>query len=385
MKKRVLFFLLIVASSSFFACTISKKLANGDDAIAMSSLNFLGEYDIPHNMPFKGTVVGGLSSIDYDKANDVYYLICDDPSAFSPARYYTAKIYLNAKGIDSVGFVNVTTLLNNEGKPYADITKDRLHSADLESMRYYPLKNEFVYGTEGQRHKKDGQLEIQQPTIIIMNMDGSYKDSFALPENMHFQKTENGPRHNSVFEGLDFTDYYRHVFVTVEEPLYEDGWRAGLGDSTAWVRFLKFDRKTKKQVAQYAYQIDAVPFAPIPADAFRVNGISDIMHIGNQKFLVIERGYSKGRNQSDIRLYIANAKHAENIAGNASLKEHPVQKPITKKLLLDFNTLGLFVDNIEGVTLGPILPNGHHSLVFVSDNNFDKVQITQFLLFEVME
>lgn len=48
------------------------------------------------------------------------------------------------------------------------------------------------------------------------------------------------------------------------------------------------------------------------------------------------------------------------------------------------DALGRYIDNVEGVCFGSILPNGHQSLIFVTDNNFDKEQKTQFLLFEVM-
>jgi hypothetical protein len=47
--------------------------------------------------------------------------------------------------------------------------------------------------------------------------------------------------------------------------------------------------------------------------------------------------------------------------------------------------LGIFTDNIEGLTFGPKLTNGHQSLLFVSDNNFSDKQKTQFLLFELGE
>ncbi|NGY85135.1 esterase-like activity of phytase family protein (plasmid) [Bacillus megaterium] len=48
-------------------------------------------------------------------------------------------------------------------------------------------------------------------------------------------------------------------------------------------------------------------------------------------------------------------------------------------------TLGLSVlDNIEGISWGPKLPNGHDSLVLVSDDNFNRNQVTQFLAFEVL-
>ena len=52
-----------------------------------------------------------------------------------------------------------------------------------------------------------------------------------------------------------------------------------------------------------------------------------------------------------------------------------------KTLLLDLRTLGIPLDNVEGMTLGPRLPDGRQSLVLVSDNNFAAAQFTQFLLF----
>lgn len=54
-----------------------------------------------------------------------------------------------------------------------------------------------------------------------------------------------------------------------------------------------------------------------------------------------------------------------------------------KQLLLDFADLGLTLDNIEGMTFGPQLPDGRQSLVVVSDNNFSETQFTQVLTFAV--
>ena len=39
----------------------------------------------------------------------------------------------------------------------------------------------------------------------------------------------------------------------------------------------------------------------------------------------------------------------------------------------------------KGMTFGPILANGHRSLIFVSDNNFNTKEKTQFLMFEVIK
>lgn len=375
----------IALSILFISSCVSSKKITSRSKYTISGLKFVNEYVVPNGVEYQGTVVGGLSGIDYDRVRDEYYMICDDPSVKGPARFYTAKLLLNENGIDSVVFTGMTPILNPSGVPYPDITKDLLHSADLEAMRFDTVNQLFIRGSEGQRRVRDNVQDIQQPDIVIMDYNGRYLDSFPLPANMHLQAVEKGPRHNSVFEGLDFADDYKSLFVCVEEALYEDASKAGLGDSTSWVRFLKFDISSKKQVAQYAYEIDAIPYPANPPGAFKINGISDILYLGDEKFIVIERAYSTGRVPTDIKIYLADAAGAENIAEIPSLKIQPAKRPIQKKLLLNVNnSLKRDIFNVEGVTFGPALPNGRRSLVLVTDNNFNGKEKTQFLLFEVL-
>lgn len=378
------YFFCVLGFGLLVGCTTSHKSAGKATAKDIREIHFIGEYDLPNGIEFKGTVVGGLSGIDYDASRNLYYMNSDDPSSKGPTRYYTAKIGFTEKGIDSVRIIDVTPLRNMHGETFTDITKDRVHSADVEAIRYDSKRDELVWSSEGQRYMRDGKQELEDPAIVIMGRDGYYKDSFALPANMHIQAIEKGPRHNSVFEGVTFDENNSHTFVSVEEPIYEDGPRAGVGDSTAWIRILKFNRKLKQCVAQYAYQVDPVPYPPNPPGAFKINGVSDILYVGNDRFIVIERAWSTGRAPSDVRIYIADAHFAEDIT-SVSLDATPTKRPITKKLLLDMNSLGRFIDNVEGVTFGPTLPNGHRTLIFVTDDNFATYQKTQFLLFEVAD
>jgi hypothetical protein len=365
------------------ACSYSRKATVKTNKVEIKELRLINEFILGGGRQLKGTTIGGLSGIDYDPSRDLYYLISDDPSSKGATRYYSAKISISDKGIDSVQILDVISLLNPKGEQYADITKDRTHSADVEAMRYDAKRDELIWSSEGQRFVRDGKQELEDPSIVIMQRNGQYKDSFALPDNMRIRPVEKGPRHNSVFEGLSFDDDNSHVYVSVEEPIYEDGPRAGAGDSTAWVRVLKFNRKIKQCVAQYAYQVDAVPYPANPPGAFKVNGISDILYIGSEQFIFIERAWSTGRVPSDVRIYLADGRHAEDIS-SVTLDITPAKKPMTKKLLLDMSSLGRFIDNIEGVTPGPLLANGHRSLIFVADDNFAATQRSQFLLFEVI-
>jgi hypothetical protein len=49
-------------------------------------------------------------------------------------------------------------------------------------------------------------------------------------------------------------------------------------------------------------------------------------------------------------------------------------------LLANFEEdLGIVPDNVEGMALGPVLPDGRQILILVSDNNFSQSQVTQFI------
>ena len=177
---------------------------------------------------------------------------------------------------------------------------------------------------------------------------------------------------------------FKTLFVNVEEPLYEDGPQADVVENDAFIRIIKFDAATKKPVAQYAYKLEPVAYLAKPKNEFKINGVSDILSLGDNKLLVIERSFSTGRLPCTIRVFIADLNNATDIS-LMQLKSSRIFTPATKTLLLNMDKLGIYIDNIEGVTFGPVLPNGHKTLLFISDNNFNAFEKTQVLLFEVTE
>jgi hypothetical protein len=349
----------------------------------INGLQFLDSYVIPFNKNFDSTIIVGLSGIDYDSKKGVYYLISDDRSAKNPARFYTAKININQNKIDTVLFLKTTFLKNKVGNFYPNSQQDPSHTPDPEALRFNPKNNTFAWSSEGERIVNPQKTILENPAITEISITGNYLDTFQLPPQLHMQATENGPRQNGVFEGLTFANNYKKMYVSVEEPLYNDGSRAGTHDSTAVCRIIKYDVASKQAIGQYAYVIDAVAHDPFPPNAFKVNGISDILWLGNDQLLVIERSYSTGRLSCTIKVFLADISQAENIHEVASLKNKLFLKTISKKLLLNMDDLGFYIDNIEGVTFGPTLPNGKKSLLFVADNNFSFFQKSQILLFEI--
>lgn len=364
------------------SCASVKKMTQ--PVAEIGSIKFIGQYEIPYNTTYQNTSVGGLSGIDYDAKNNLYYFICDDRSDKNPARFYTAKIYLHQKGIDSLVFTGVTYLLQAGGAVYPSNRQNRFLTPDPEAIRYDPVNRELIWTSEGERIMNEKDTVLVNPSAILIHTNGKYIDSFILPGNLHIKVTENGPRKNSVLEGMTFADNYRSLYINVEEPLYEDGPQADTEETNAFIRIYKFDVKTRRNTAQYAYKLSPVAYRAVPENAFKINGVPDILSLGNNKLLIIERSFSTGRLACTIKVFIADLEGATDVSG-MGLKDPAKYKPATKKLLLNMDNLGIYTDNIEGVTFGPVLPNGHKTLLFVADNNFNLLEKSQIFLFEITE
>jgi hypothetical protein len=375
MRKILLLALFLFA---FLSCSTVKT---NDTTNYNPKFRLLNSIEIPFNQEFKNTVIGGLSSVDYDTKNDLYYFISDDRSIYNGARFYTAKIHLGINKMDSIAFQNIVYLKNTAGEKYSNWEKQPDTSIDPEELRYNPKTNTVVWSSEGARVIAKDFSVLQNPSIQTADVDGNFFNAFDLPANLNMQKEEKGPRSNGVLEGITFNKNYTTLYTNIEEPLYEDDTEASLTKG-ALIRLYAFDVKSKNNTAQFAYELDPIAHAPNPKDGFAVNGVSAIQYYGKNQLLVVERSYSVGKQACTIKVYLCDFSKATDIKDMASLQNQEFT-PATKKLILNMDDLGIFIDNIEGITFGPKLANGKQSLLFVSDNNFSEKQITQVLLFEV--
>lgn len=375
--------IFVLAASAITSCSTYKQLSI-QSSETVKELKYLHTYTLPFNLQYKETTVGGLSSIDYDEKTDSYFLVCDDRSSINPARYYTVNIKIGEKKIDTIVFTNRYFLLDQVGKAYPGNKENPLRVPDPESMRYIPSGRNLVWSSEGERLFRAKDTILNNPAIHLINKAGMWKDSFRMPENLMMSALEKGPRQNGVLEGLSFTHDYKYLLTCVEEPLHEDGPRAAPERNQAMIRFFEFDTKTKKYTRQFAYELDPVAHKPNPANAYYVNGVPEFLYIGNDQLLVLERSYSTGRIPCTIKIFLADYHQATDVSSLASLKNNGAYQAMKKTLLLNMDQLGIFTDNIEGITLGPLLPNGNRSVILVSDNNFSPTQQSQFVLLELI-
>lgn len=372
--------ILILILSFFSTCTSLKSSQKSDE---INHLKLLSEYVIPFNYQFENTTVGGLSGIDFNPEKNEYYLISDDRSDKNPVRFYTAQIAVKNDKIDTVIFLKKTFLKDKFGNTYPNSQQDPLHTPDPEALRYDRTNNTFIWSSEGERIVTPQKIILENPAVTIVNPEGIFIDTFQLPSQLIMSAQNRGPRQNGVFEGLTFLNNNKSLLVSVEMPLLQDGPAAGPGDSSGIIRMIKFNIVSRKPVVQYAYKIDPVAYPPLTPHGFKLNGVSDILSVGDGKLIVVERSYSTGRLSCTIKVYLADLSGAEDIQTIDALKGKKEIKLVSKKLLLNMDNLGIFIDNIEGVTFGPTLSNGKRSLLFIVDNNFNPLEKSQVFLFEI--
>ena len=170
----------------------------------------------------------------------------------------------------------------------------------------------------------------------------------------------------------------------MEGALAQDGPLPKVGEAGGPCRFTAFDVQRGEAVQQVAYIPDAIPQAPRLPGGFADNGVSEILMLGAQRMLVLERAYMMGVGNS-LRLYEIDLQAASDTLALPRLLPGRVQ-PAPMHLVADFSTLGLSrLDNTESLAWGPPQANGRRTLVVVSDDNFNPMQVTQFAAFEYLE
>lgn len=353
----------------FLSSSICEAQFIPDGAAQIDSLHFVDEYVIPTNKPFQNTRIGGLSGIDFD-GTKTYYLISDDRSKYSQARFYTLSASYTEKGFSDISLMQVHPVLTKKGKPFAK------YMSDTEAIRWDHERKVLYYSSEGDRVRKVA------PFIYAMKKDGSFVKDMPLPKDFSYStKDDIGLHNNGALESLSLSPDGRYLWFANEEPLKQDGPLANLTPTQSPIRITKLDLETNKIVAQYAYMLAPIPAAPKPDSAFKNNSVPDLLAINDSTIWMLERAYSAGTGNF-ARVFVAHLKGATNVLHISSLKGQEYT-PARKTLLFDFADLPVRKpDNIEGVTFGPNFNNGHPAILFISDDNFSKTQETQLWLFE---
>ena len=352
-------------------------------------LRLIGEARLPSALQFQGTTVGGLSGIDYNPETGLYYLLSDDGSGRNPARFYTARLPFDAHGIGEPEITGMTPLRRQDGSAYPGVIRSAGGGevVDPESIRWRAASQTLLWTSEG------NTLTGSAPSLNESRADGVLLRRFVLPPMFDLDPSQ-GPRNNLSFEGLTITPDGKTAWVSMEASMLQDGPVPTVQAPGGPCRLTQFDVASGQVLRQVAYIPDAIPRAPQLPSTRADNGISEILMLDNHRMLVLERAYMGGYDTArgnSLRLYVVDTRQASNTLDLPTLQGAAFE-PLRKTLLADFAS---FVgpgagkrldrlDNTEGMTWGPQLPGGNRSLVFISDDNFNSMQITQLLVFEFL-
>jgi hypothetical protein len=378
-RKRI--FLLITALLTLLL-VVPVLASSGHDsggAKTVTEVEFLGEVVLPTGTLFGGTEIGGLSSITYDAGRQVYYALSDDQGnrgTGDPVRYYTVAIDLTDGTLDTgdVEFINVTQLFENKDTAFSP------GGLDPEG---------FVLGREGFFFmSSEGNIfanPIIDPFIYRYNRNGRVTASLPIPDKYIPNGVDKGVRFNLAFESLNTTPDGKNLITAGEGALFQDG-PASTFTNGSFARILVYDLAHREPTAEYVYEV--APWAE-PTAIFGVNGIVEILPIDNAgTMLVMERSFSVGGvlgggTGNVVWINEISTQGATDVLSIDALYEggFPISfTTVSKRMVFAFDDLGIPIDNIEGMTFGPSLPDGRQTLVIVSDNNFSLGQFTQFIV-----
>lgn len=355
------------------ACGVSTRVSAQERLFLDLSLELVDTYTLP-KQSFEGTTVGGLSAIAYDSRSSQLYALSD---ARDRPRFYTLKLALEPETpkIATVAVEGVTFLRDEAGNVYPPDT------VDPEGLAIAPGNTIFV--------SSEGVVRGGSPPFVRrFDLEtGQAMQSIGISDRyLPLEGEKRGLRDNLGFEALGLgmtgrnnSDPFR-VFFATESAIAQDVVPPEAEQQTR-VRFLHYlvnPFGDPTAVAEHVYLMEPTPVGSIS------NGLTEMRAIREGHFLFLERTFGVGG--FGAKIFQVAAANATDTSRIESLKGDLGQvQPLRKQLLLNLGTLGIKLDNLEGMTLGPPLPpDGSPSLLLISDDNFNENQETQLLLFRLL-
>ena len=382
MRRLSLCLLACVALSSCLGA--GAKIKHPEVALDVTSLTLVGQFSFPPNSrypPILGLPFGGISGLTSRNAGQELYGISD---AQMGGRVYRFELTLPGSDPGSMA-VHPLTMFALAMSPGDE-------KPDHEGVALLP-DGTFAVSAEGTT-----RVPRQPPSVNIYGRKGDFVRRLPIPDKFVPEPTgqeTRGARGNAGFESLTLTPDGKRLFTAVETALTQDGESATF-EGGARARILEFNARhgSYEPAREFAYDIE-----PIVATDFKAksafNGLVDMTALSGTTLLTLERafvedGQDQSHNVATIRIFKIDLSAATNMAALDSIKGHSEIVPVKKTLLLDLATVaGLspaltpHLDNFEGMTFGPRLPDGRATLLLVSDDNFSTTQRTWFLMFAI--
>ena len=315
----------------------------------------LSEALIP-GLKLNGTTFGGLSGVDYDAADNTWRAISEDRSDHGPARFYSLSLGVSTSAMSASVNAGTVALLRKDGTTYPPSATAGTDTVQPQAIRYDATTKNVFWAEAGEN---TSTLAVD-PSLRESSATGQFVAQ--LPASNRLKSTGTaGIQPGRGLSGLTFSTNNALAVSTVAGPLVQDG--AGFTRITAQSRALSWNI-----VWQYTY----------PLDVLAGDQVVDILAVDTTHYFVLERA-----DGDNVRLYEIDVTGATNVAGVQTLSGATFT-PVSKKPVLDFASLRLCRPAaFSGLTWGPALNNGERTLVFVSDNGFDRRTDTEILALAV--
>lgn len=360
-------------------CSFPQRVSASERMFRNFSLEFVDQYQIPKTT-FQDTKIGGLSAIAYQREKDKFYVLSDDRGRRSPARFYTFQLQIKKtnQGLKIASFKpeQVVLLKDEQNNQY------QTGRIDPEGLALSPRGTVFI-SSEG------NPTQNIKPFIAEYELETGKKiANIPLPKRFLAGEEADSPQgiqENLAFESLTINrvglpkDPFR-VFTATESALIQD--ESIEGEEQAKIRFLHYVINPVGNpvlIAEHLYLLDSAPVEVIS------NGLTELLALKTEGyFLSLERTFGfTGAGAKIFQVVIGNATDTSNIKNLQGNIQQVTS--LKKQLLLNLEDLEIDLDNLEGMTIGPRLPDGSRSLLLISDDNFNNEQVSQLLLFRLLE
>jgi hypothetical protein len=318
--------------------------------------------------------VGGLSGAYYDAEQNRLYAVADDrqrPRVLAFDVTVTPTVTLMPREIVPLQSPGERLTLDAEGLAPAPDGRWFVSSEGDPAAPVRPVSGIHEYTRQGRFVRT---LPLPAPYVGVEGDDSQ------------------GMRLNLSLEALSRSPDGRWLVAGEESSLLQDG-PVGDFEHGAMVRLLVYDLKRPDLAPrEYAYTTDAMRRPATWAAADGDAGVVDVVVLGENDLLVLERGYiveastESPRRENTIRIYSVKLEAAAEVTGRQSLLQQPPQAPLNKRLVLDLASIAARLnprlrglENFEAITLGPRMPDGSMTLLLMSDDNFSESQVTALI------
>jgi len=343
--------MLHIAAASLLVCVGAIPPAPPREPVTVAAV---GEVE---SVAFEGRAswsFGGMSGIDHI-GSGVYYIICDDRAKIDPARRARVPITIDDGAIE-MGPVWWSELRDEFGRAFGR------NEVDPESVRKMPYEIHERFDVAGFVWSSEGRVKDDIAPAIYIRHSSMRVDRIEIPDAYRPDTSDadaqtRGVRHNRGFEAIGVRGVT--LLAAPEMALTQDE-RPGMTRGRQFIRVqsFAFDGETYRPTRQAAY-----PHGPNRAgfDAGPKNGVTSLLALDDDRWLVLERGEPESGDSYDIRLYLCDASEADDLSAIDALGPLArAQLPVLarKELVLDFETVrdelpGGRVPNFEGMSFTP--------------------------------